>query len=168
VKNPIAVFETTKGIIEIELFSDKAPITAENFRRLAEAGFFNGTKFHRVIKGFMIQGGDPNSKSADTSTYGVGGPGYAIKDEFVKGLSNTRGTISMANTGRPDTGGSQFFINVVNNTGLDFDKPPVTSNHAVFGKVVSGMDIVDAIANSQTGANDIPITPITVTRIIIR
>ena len=115
----------------------------------------------------MIQGGDPNSKGTDTSRYGTGGPGYTIEDEFVEGLSNVRGTISMANTGQPNSGGSQFFINLVDNIGLDFDKPPQMSSHAVFGKVVSGMDIVDAVAKSPTGPGDIPIKPVIIEKILI-
>lgn len=140
--------ETTEGDIVIELYSDM-PITAGNFRKLVEEGFYDGTIFHRVIEDFMIQGGDP------TGT-GAGGPGYQIKDEFVAGHSNLRGTISMANSG-PDTGGSQFFINLVDNTYLDYDKPPFTSKHPVFGEVVEGMDVVDRIGKVQTGIGDRPL-----------
>lgn len=157
--NPIVVLITTKGNIEIELFVDAMPITAGNFLKLAKEGFYDGVKFHRVIKGFMIQGGDPLSRGDNTALYGTGGPGYAIADEFVKGISNVRGTISMANSG-PNTGGSQFFINLVDNIGLDFDKEPFTSRHPVFGKVVFGMDVVDAIGETETGARDIPIVPV--------
>ena len=167
-RNPIAVFDTSKGIVEIELFLDKAPVTAGNFAKLAKSGFYNGTKFHRVIKGFMIQGGDPNSKEVDASRYGTGGPGYTIQDEFVSGLSNVRGTISMANTGRPNSGGSQFFINHADNVGLDHDKPPLTSSHPVFGKVVKGMEVIDVIAGVETNANDIPLVPVTIRTITIR
>ena len=145
-ENPTVILKTNLGDISIELFMDKMPETAGNFLKLANEGFFDNIKFHRVIDGFMIQGGDPNSKSADKSSYGRGGPGYTIKDEFVSGLSNVRGTISMANTGQPNSGGSQFFINLVDNIGLDFDKPPAASSHPVFGNVVSGMEIVDKIA----------------------
>src|SRR3989344_3889081 len=166
-KNPTVTLKTNLGDISIELFMDKMPITAGNFLKLANEGFFDGIKFHRVIADFMIQGGDPNSKNADKSSYGKGGPGYTIKDEFVSGLSNVRGTISMANTGQPNSGGSQFFINLVDNTGLDFDKPPFTSSHPVFGKVIKGMDVVDAIAGVQTGANNIPVVPIVIERITI-
>lgn len=166
-KNPRAVLKTMKGDVEIELFMDRTPVTAGNFVKLAKSGFYNETKFHRVIKGFMVQGGDPNSKGRDTSKYGFGGPGYTIQDEFVSGLSNVRGTIAMANTGEPNSGGSQFFINLVDNTGLDFDKPPPTSSHPVFGKVIQGMDVVDAIADARTGANNIPLTPITIESVTI-
>jgi len=140
--------QTTEGDIVIELYSDM-PITAGNFKKLVEEGFYDGTIFHRVIEDFMIQGGDP------TGT-GAGGPGYVIKDEFVAGHSNVRGTISMANAG-PDSGGSQFFINLVDNTYLDYDKPPFTSKHPVFGEVLEGMDVVDKIGKVQTGAGDKPI-----------
>jgi len=111
-KNKTAVFETTMGTFKLELFEDKMPITTKNFMDLAQKGFYDNTKFHRVIAGFMVQGGDPLSKDNSKKKYwGTGGPGYEIKDEFVKGVSNARGTIAMANHG-PNTGGSQFFINV--------------------------------------------------------
>src|SRR3990167_11052539 len=158
--NTLVVLKTNKGNIVLELFTSQTPITAGNFVRLAESGFYNGTKFHRVIPGFMIQGGDPNSKGDDVSTYGLGGPGFTIKDEFVEGLSNVRGTISMANTGRPNSGGSQFFINLVDNTQLDFDKEPLTSKHPVFGRVIAGMDVVDEIATVETDSRDVPTEPI--------
>ncbi len=158
-KNPMVTLQTNKGDIKIELFLDKAPITAGNFLKLAKSGFYDNTKFHRVIAGFMIQGGDPNSKGSDASLYGRGGPGYAIKDEFALGLSNARGTISMANSG-PNTGGSQFFINLVANTFLD-------GKHPVFGNVISGMDVVDAIAASKTGPGDLPLAPVIIKSISV-
>jgi peptidylprolyl isomerase len=158
--NPQITLNTSKGAITLELFADKMPITESNFIKLAKEGFYDGTKFHRVIEGFMIQGGDPNTKTADTSRYGTGGPGYAIKDEFVTGLSNARGTISMANSG-PNTGGSQFFINTVNNTFLD-------GKHPVFGKVISGMDIVDAISKVPRDARDMPLDPIIVSKVEVK
>jgi peptidylprolyl isomerase len=132
--------QTNQGDIIIQLYDDM-PITAGNFEKLVKKGFYNKVIFHRVINGFMIQGGDP------TGT-GRGGPGYTIKDEF-KGHSNLRGTISMANSG-PNTGGSQFFINLVNNDFLD-------SKHPVFGEVIKGMDIVDKIAKVQTDSDDKPL-----------
>ena len=141
------VLHTNKGDITIQL-DPKMPITAGNFEKLSRDGFYNGVIFHRVINGFMIQGGDP------TGT-GMGGPGYKIPDEFPPGNAdnrNNRGTISMANAG-PNTGGSQFFINLVNNNFLD-------GRHPVFGKVVAGMDVVDAIAKVPTDANDRPRTEI--------
>lgn len=167
--NPIAVLETTMGTIEIELFADQMPITAGNFATLVRDGFYDGIQFHRVIDGFMIQGGDPITKTDEVLRYGTGGPGYAISDEHIAGelLTNVRGTISMANSG-PNSGGSQFFINLVNNTNLDFDKPPLTSKHPVFGRVVAGMDVVDAIGRVETGRNDLPVEPVVITQATIR
>lgn len=167
--NRIATFTTNRGEIKIELFEDTMPITTGNFVQLAEDGFYNNTKFHRVIDGFMVQGGDPNSKGADSTIYGTGGPGYTIQDEFVAGelLTNTRGTVAMANTGQPNSGGSQFFINVANNTGLDFDKEPFSSKHPVFGRVVSGMEIVDAIVKSETDARDVPVDPVIIESVVV-
>ncbi len=164
----VVLLKTNMGDIKIKLFTDKSPITAGNFKKLAEEGFYDGVRFHRVIKGFMIQSGDPLSKDdKDKALWGTGGPGYVIKDEFIKGLSNIRGTIAMANSG-PNTGGSQFFINLKDNTFLDWDKPPTTSKHPVFGEVISGMDVVDKIANVETdgspqiGGHDRPIKDITI------
>lgn len=165
--NPIVTLKTTMGDIVFELYVDKTPITAGNFILLAQEGFYDGTKFHRVIDNFMIQGGDPNSRGDDTSLYGRGGPGYTIEDEFVPGLSNLRGTISMANIGQPNSGGSQFFINFTNNIGLDFDKQPETSKHTVFGNVVAGMGVVDAITKVQVGERDIPLEPIIIVNIVV-
>ena len=135
------LLHTSMGDITLQLYEDM-PITAGNFQKLVEKGFYDGTVFHRIIDGFMIQGGDPNGT-------GCGGPGYAIKDEFTRKNRNDRGTISMANAG-PNTGGSQFFINLVNNNFLD-------SKHPVFGKVVEGMDVVDAMGKVKTGAADRPV-----------
>ncbi len=146
------VLHTTMGGITIRLYDDM-PVTAGNFAKLAKSGFYDGTIFHRVIAGFMIQGGDP------TGT-GTGGPGYTITDEFVKGHSNQRGTIAMANTGRPNTGGSQFFINLVNNDFLDWDNPRTPSAHPVFGEVVEGMDVVDKIGKVTTNSADKPKVPV--------
>lgn len=134
------ILHTTMGDITLKM-NDDMPITTGNFVKLCKEGFYDGVIFHRVIYGFMIQGGDP------TGT-GRGGPGYTIKDEFGKGHSNVRGTIAMANAG-PNTGGSQFFINTVNNTYLD-------NAHPVFGEVVSGMNAVDEISKVDTDRNDKP------------
>ncbi|NYT06592.1 MAG: peptidylprolyl isomerase [Methanomicrobiales archaeon] len=142
------VLHTSKGDIVIELFSDM-PVTTGNFVKLVREGFYNGIVFHRVIKNFMIQAGCPQGT-------GTGGPGYTIRDEFVRGHSNVRGTIAMANTGRPNTGGSQFFINLVDNTYLDWDNSSTPYAHPVFGKVVAGMDVVDAIGTAPTDRNDRP------------
>jgi len=167
--NPIAVLETNKGTIEIELYEDVMPITAGNFAKLVSEGFYDGIKFHRVIEGFMIQGGDPNTKTDNVMSYGTGGPGYSIPDEHIAGekLSNVRGTISMANSG-PNSGGSQFFINLVDNTNLDFDKPPFSSKHPVFGQVVAGMDVVDAIGAVATNPADLPLEDVVITKATIR
>ena len=145
------------------------PSTAGNFAKLAEEGFYDGIKFHRVIDGFMIQGGDPNTKTDQVFTYGQGGPGYAIPDEHIEGelLTNVRGTISMANSG-PNSGGSQFFINLVDNTNLDFNKPPLTSKHPVFGQVVSGMEVVDAIGGVETGPSNLPVEEVVIEKVTIR
>jgi peptidylprolyl isomerase len=138
----VVLFETNYGNIKIELASDM-PITAGNFENLVKQGVYNGVIFHRVIDGFMIQGGDP------TGT-GYGDPRIPkIKDEFTDHNRNERGTISMANAG-PNTGSSQFFINLVNNSFLD-------TKHPVFGKVIEGMDVIDKIAKVQTNANDKPL-----------
>ncbi|MEZ4200740.1 MAG: peptidylprolyl isomerase [Candidatus Paceibacterota bacterium] len=167
--NPHAIFKTSHGDIELELFADQMPITVGNFMALAESGFYDNTKFHRVIEGFMIQGGDPNTKGENEAIYGTGGPEENIPDEFVAGefLTNTRGTIAMANTGQPNSGGSQWFINLVDNTGLDFDKPPLTSKHPVFGRVVNGMDVVDGIGTTETKERDIPVEPVVIETITI-
>jgi peptidylprolyl isomerase len=140
--------ETTMGNITIELRADM-PITAGNFEKLVKQGFYDNTIFHRVIDGFMIQGGDP------TGT-GRGGPGYVIKDEFTASNRNVRGTIAMANAG-PNTGGSQFFINLVDNSHLN-------TKHPVFGKVVDGMDVVDKIAKVRTDSSDRPVTPVKINK----
>jgi peptidylprolyl isomerase len=168
VNNPVAQIETNYGTIELELFTDVMPITTDNFMELATSDFYDGTQFHRVIAGFMIQGGDPNTKTNDVLRYGTGGPGYTIPDEHVvdEKLTNVRGTIAMANAG-PQSGGSQFFINVVDNKNLDFDKQPLVSQHPVFGKVISGMNVVDKIAAVETSVTDLPVTPVVVSDIVI-
>ena len=149
-KNPVATIEMENGgIIKIELYPNIAENTVKNFISLANSGFYDGVIFHRVIEGFMIQGGDP------TGT-GTGGPGYRIKGEFSNNnhennLSHTRGVISMARSSSFDSAGSQFFIMHADGTYLD-------TQYAAFGEVVDGMDVVDAIAETQTGANDRPVS----------
>jgi peptidylprolyl isomerase len=167
--NPIAVFNTNQGVIEIELFDNTMPITSGNFAKLASEGFYNGTKFHRVIEGFMIQGGDPLTKTDEVMRYGTGGPDYSIPDEHIAGeyLTNVRGTIAMANSG-PNSGGSQFFINLVDNTNLDFDKQPLSSKHPVFGRVVKGMEIVDKIGQAEVNPRDLPLEDIVIESLEIR
>ena len=140
--NPTVTIETNHGTIKAEMFVDKAPKTAGNFIELAKKGFYDGVIFHRVIDGFMIQGGDP------TGT-GRGGPGYTIKDEFAAGLAHTQaGLFSMANAG-PNTGGSQFFITLAATPWLD-------GKHAIFGKVIVGMDVVKKIGKLPTARGDRP------------
>ena len=140
-KSTKVILQTTLGDITIELDKDM-PITAGNFESLVKKGFYDGVIFHRVINEFMIQGGDP------TGT-GMGGPGYKIEDEFTSNNKNDRGTIAMANSG-PNTGGSQFFINLVNNNFLDL-------KHPAFGRIIEGMDVVDKIAKVKTDENDRPL-----------
>jgi peptidylprolyl isomerase len=167
-KNPVAEVVTNEGTFKLELFEDTMPITAGNFIKLAEEGFYNGVQFHRVIPGFMIQGGDPITKTKEYLRYGTGGPGYSIPDEHIVGeyLTNVRGTISMANSG-PNSGGSQFFINVADNTNLDFDKQPLSSKHPVFGRIIDGMDTIDAISLAPTNERDLPVEPIVIESITI-
>ncbi|HEV7448996.1 MAG TPA: peptidylprolyl isomerase [Candidatus Paceibacterota bacterium] len=149
-----ATLHTSKGDITIEL-STATPKTVANFTKLAGEGFYNGTKFHRVIKAFMIQGGDSLTKDdAMMARWGTGGPGYQFADEIGPQNRNAPGTISMANAG-PNTNGSQFFINVADNSFLD-------SKHTVFGTVVAGMDVVSAIENTPTGAGDRPQEPMVI------
>ncbi|MCF7820498.1 MAG: peptidylprolyl isomerase [Candidatus Pacebacteria bacterium] len=162
------ILVTNKGEIKLELFTDKTPVTSENFLKLADNNYYDNTKFHRVIKNFMIQGGDPLTKDDNlVNSWGTGGPGYVIPNENVESLSNVRGTISMANAG-PNTGGSQFFINVVDNTSLDFDKYPASSQHTVFGRVVEGMEVVDEISQVKTGIADRPVEPVVIEDVILQ
>jgi cyclophilin family peptidyl-prolyl cis-trans isomerase len=157
---PIVVIETNKGNITLELFADLATTTVKNFLSLAEKNFYNGTKFHRVIKNFMIQGGDPLSKGDDTRFYGTGGPGYQFRDE-INDESFVRGVLAMANSG-PNTNDSQFFIVTAKET------PWLVGRHTIFGKVTAGMDVVDKIESMRTGANDFPVEPVIVERVIIK
>ncbi len=155
-----AVLKTSKGNITIDLFVDDAPNTVANFMKLAKGGFYDGTKFHRVIKGFMIQGGDPITKdNTQMSRWGTGGPGYTFADEIHHGNRNDIGTISMANAG-PNTNGSQFFINVNDNAFLD-------AKHTVFGKITSSFDVVQAIESTPVGASDRPIEPVAIERVTL-
>jgi len=155
-----ATFTTNKGVIEIELYDDLAPKTVENFTKLASSNFYDGVKFHRVIKGFMIQSGDPLSKDDSLEDrWGTGGPGYKFDDEIHAKNNNLAGTISMANAG-PNTNGSQFFINVTNNDFLD-------TKHTVFGKVTKGMDVVTTIENVETLPGDRPVEAVIIESITI-
>ena len=144
-----AIIETKFGNIELKLFPDVAPGHVENFVKLAKSEFFDGTVFHRVIPGFMIQGGDPNSKGTDRSIHGTGGPGYSVKAEFNE-KPHLRGTLSMARSRDPDSAGSQFFIVVKKSSFLDHQ-------YTVFGEVVNGMDVADIIVSQERDARDNPI-----------
>ena len=152
-ERPVATFDTSMGSFRVELFTDLAPITTGNFIDLSKKGFYNGVIFHRVIDGFMIQGGCPDGR-------GTGGPGYTIPDEFGEGLAHdSPGILSMANAG-PNTGGSQFFVTLVPTPWLD-------GNHAIFGTVIEGMDIVRSIGSTETARNDRPVTDVVINSITI-
>lgn len=156
--NPTATFDTTSGQFTIELFLKQMPITAQNFIDLAKSGFYDGLHFHRVIANFMIQFGCPHSRDPNSGRAGTGGPPHGtIKDEHPDDFrqSNEPGTLSMANTGAPNSGGSQFFINTVHNHYLDFFTPG-GSRHPVFGRVIDGMDVVNTIGTIKTGRGDRP------------
>ena len=166
--NPTATFETSLGNFTAEIYSDKMPITANNFIELAKSGFYDGLHFHRVIDGFMIQFGCPHSRDPNSGQAGTGGPpGGCIPDEHPEDaqLSNEPGTLSMANTGRPNSGGSQFFINTVHNSYLDWFSAGA-SKHPVFGKVTDGLDVINKIEKAPTSA-DRPIEPIQVVKITV-
>lgn len=168
--NPIAVFDTTAGTFKAEIFEDKMPRTAKNFLDLAKSGFYDGQHFHRVINNFMIQFGCPHSKDAKSPQAGTGGPpSGTIQDEFLETakITNEPGTLAMANTGRPNSGGSQFFINTVHNRYLDWFDKSTESKHPVFGKIVDGMDIIRNIERTQTDPRDRPFTPIKVNSITV-
>jgi len=167
--NPIATFDTSMGSFKAEIFLEEMPVTSENFISLAKGGFYDGLHFHRVIKDFMIQFGCPHSKDPESPRCGTGGPPHGtITDEHPENakFSNEPGTLSMANTGQPNSGGSQFFINTVHNNFLDWFSPG-QSKHPVFGKISEGMEVVNAIGTTQTGAQDRPVTPVKVEKITI-
>jgi len=152
-KNTIVLIETTKGDMKVKLFDSLVPITTDNFKKLVKEGFYDGTIFHRIIKDFMVQGGDPEGN-------GTGGPGYQIQDEFVRELRhNKRGLLSMANSG-PNTGGSQFFITLVPTPWLD-DK------HSIFGEIIEGQDVLDTIGSTETDSGDRPTDEIKVIKMSI-
>jgi peptidyl-prolyl cis-trans isomerase A (cyclophilin A) len=162
--NPRLLMNTSLGNVKIELFTKEAPISVENFLAYVKAGFYNGTIFHRVIPGFMIQGG------GFTAGMQVKPTGQPIRNEAANGLKNDRGTLAMARTANPDSATSQFFINVVNNNGLNRPSPD-GSGYAVFGKVIEGMNVVDKIAEVKTGrkmgAQDVPLVPVVIKSIKI-
>lgn len=159
--NPTATLETSLGTITVELFTDKMPATAGNFVELAKSGFYDGLHFHRVIPNFMVQFGCPHSRDPNSPRAGTGdSPNGRIQDEFPEDakISNEPGTLSMANTGQPNSGGCQFFINTVHNDYLDWFTPGA-SKHPVFGRVTDGMDVVEAIG-STPARNDRPVEPV--------
>ena len=156
-----AIIKTNLGDIEVELFASDAPKTVENFSKLADAGFYAGTKFHRVIKGFMIQGGDPLTKDDTQKTrWGTGGPGYMFDDE-INSHKIVRGALAMANSG-PNTNGSQFFIVTSPAT------PWLDGKHTMFGKVIKGMGVVDTIENTPTATGDVPKTAVVVESVTLK
>jgi len=163
--NEVAVIKTSQGDMVVEFWTDAAPNTIENFKKLARAGLYNGTIFHRIVKGFMIQGGDPNSKdAAKEESYGTGGPGYKIKAEF-NDHSHERGVISMARETDPDSAGSQFFICLAPVTRLDHQ-------YTTFGKLIKGDDVLERIGNTPVtrnsmGENSKPTERVTIEKIDI-
>ena len=165
-KNPVITIEMTNGdIIKAELYPDVAPNTVNNFLSLVNKGFYNGLIFHRVIKGFMIQGGGMNMKMEEKATHAP------IKNEADNGLANERGTIAMARTNDPDSATAQFFINVANNDFLNHkNETPSGYGYAVFGKVIQGQDVVDRIKSVSTGSygpyQDVPKTPVIIKSIV--
>jgi cyclophilin family peptidyl-prolyl cis-trans isomerase len=159
-ENKVAEIHTSAGEIDIRFFPDVAPNHVKNFIDLATKGFYNGTKFHRVIPGFMIQGGDPLTKTSDTTMWGTGGSGTNVKAEFNR-VPHTRGIVSMARSGHPDSASSQFFIMVA-------DYPSLNGQYSVFGKVTKGMEVADKIVSAPKGVNDRPNNPTTIDKIVIR
>lgn len=165
--NPTAILETSEGEIVVELYGDKMPVTTGNFLSLAESGFYDGLHFHRIINRFMLQFGCPHSRDPESLQAGTGdSPNGTIADEHPEDakLSNEPGTLSMANTGRPNSGSCQFFINTVHNDYLDWFSPG-PSKHPVFGRVTSGMEVIEKIEKLPTNAQDRPVSPVQMIRI---
>ena len=154
-----ANIETNHGKISFELLPDLAPETVRNFVKLTKDGFYDGTLFHRVIPGFMIQGGDPNTKTDNKSSWGMGGPGYNIKAEFSS-RSHLRGIVSMARSQDPNSAGSQFFIVTSDSAFLDRE-------YTVFGQVKEGMDVADKIVNQQRDGNDCPLEKVEMKKVTL-
>ena len=168
--NPTVVFETSLGDFEAELFVEEMPTTATNFMNLAKSGFYDGLHFHRVIQNFMIQFGCPHSKDPNSPRCGTGGPPHGtIEDEHPEAhkITNAPGTLSMANTGRPNSGGSQFFINTVDNSRLDWFSPG-PSRHPVFGKITAGEDVLKTIETTQTDGSDRPTIPVKMISVTVK
>ena len=168
--NPIATFETSLGTFTAEIFRDQMPITSDNFLKLAKSGFYDGLHFHRVIKDFMIQFGCEYSKDPNSPRCGTGNSPFGnVQDEHPAAhkISNEPGTLSMANTGRPNSGSCQFFVNTVHNSYLDWFTPG-QSKHPVFGKVIKGMDVVQKIERTPTDGNDRPKTPVKMIKVTVK
>eukprot|EP00468_Gymnochlora_sp_CCMP2014_P008265 CAMPEP_0167761802 /NCGR_PEP_ID=MMETSP0110_2-20121227/12384_1 /TAXON_ID=629695 /ORGANISM="Gymnochlora sp., Strain CCMP2014" /LENGTH=201 /DNA_ID=CAMNT_0007648545 /DNA_START=129 /DNA_END=734 /DNA_ORIENTATION=- len=182
-EGPLAKFKVSGGVngeFTAKLYTDEMPITTSNFMDLAETGFYDGIHFHRVINNFMLQFGCPHAKDPKSPRAGTGGPNPGTKfqlygddavitrdprtgcipDEFTSKISNKPGTLSMANTGQPNSGGSQFFVNTVHNSYLDWFDGSTPSRHPVFGEVVEGMDVVKEIEKTQTNNRDSPLDPV--------
>ncbi|HJM79267.1 MAG TPA: peptidylprolyl isomerase [Nitrosopumilus sp.] len=153
----VANIETNHGKISFELLPDLAPETVRNFKKLTEDGFYDGTLFHRIIPGFMIQGGDPNTKTDNKGSWGMGGPGHNVKAEFSP-RSHLRGIVSMARAQDPDSAGSQFFIVTSDSVFLD-------RQYTVFGQVKEGMDVADKIVNMERDGNDCPLEKVEMTKV---
>jgi cyclophilin family peptidyl-prolyl cis-trans isomerase len=167
--NPTAMLETSLGNIRVELYTDKMPVTANNFLKLAKGGFYDGLHFHRVIDGFMLQFGCPFSRDPKSARAGTGdGPDGPLADEHPANakLSNEPGTLSMANTGQANSGSCQFFINTVHNAYLDWFSPG-SSKHPVFGRVIDGMDVVRKIEKVKTDSSDRPVTPVRMNKVTV-
>jgi peptidyl-prolyl cis-trans isomerase B (cyclophilin B) len=158
--NEVAVIKTSDGEMVIEFWPDAAPKTVENFKTLAKKGYYDGTAFHRIIKGFMIQGGDPNTKNLSApESYGQGGPGYTVPDEFTD-RAHVRGVISMANTGMPNSGGSQFFICLA-------DVSQLNGKYSAFGKLIKGDDVLEKIGNTPVGPSSRGEPSVPQTRVVL-
>ena len=155
-----AIIETSYGTIRINFLRSQAPIAVANFAQLAQSGFYDKTKFHRVLKGKLIEGGDPLSREKDKELYGTGGPGYVFEDE-IRGIPMERGVVAMSNLGRPRTNGSRFFIQTADTA------PLMEGKYTVFGRVTQGMGVVDAISAVETDADDIPVVPVVVDSITV-
>jgi cyclophilin family peptidyl-prolyl cis-trans isomerase len=158
--NKIAEVHTTAGQFNLRFFPDVAPNHVKNFIDLSQQGFYDNTKFHRVIPGFVIQGGDPNTVSGNPATWGTGGSPNRLKAEF-NSIPHKRGILSMARSGHPDSASSQFFVCVA-------DVPSLDNQYTVFGEVTQGMDVVDKIVNAPAGAGDRPVSPVAITKVVVR
>ena len=159
-ENKIAEVHTTAGQFNLRFFPNVAPNHVKNFIDLSQQGFYNNTKFHRVIPGFVIQGGDPNTISGNPGSWGTGGSPNKLKAEFNT-IPHKRGILSMARSGHPDSASSQFFVCVA-------DVPSLDNQYTVFGEVTQGMDVVDKIVNGQTGPGDRPVDPVSITKVVVR